>query len=223
MRAGQLEPVGIHVGDDDVPGARVAHDRGGHDPDRPGARDQHVLPEHGERERGVDGVAEGVEDRGHVQVDARRVLPDVRHGQRDELGERARAVDADALGVRAEVPAAGHAVAAATAHEVALAADEVTGREVVDVRSDLDDLAHELVADDHRHRDRALRPGVPGADVQVGAADAGALDADQHVVDADLRLRAHRRARCLDAPPTSRALSRRHHPSFLSVIATLGA
>ena len=146
-------------------------------------------PEHGERERGVDGVAEGIEDRGHVQVDARRVLPDVRHGQRDELGERSRAVDADALGVRAEVPPAGHAVAAATAHEVALAADDVTGREVVDVRSDLDDLADELVADDHRHRDRALRPRVPGADVQVGAADAGALDADQHVVDADLRLR----------------------------------
>ena len=86
----------------------------------PGAGDQHVLPEHGERERRVHGVAEGIEDRGDIQVDARRVLPDVRHGQRDELGERARAIDADALGVRAEVPAAGHAVAAAPAHEVAL-------------------------------------------------------------------------------------------------------
>src|SRR4029079_497783 len=110
-------------------------------------------------------------------------------GQRDELGERSGAVDAEALGVRAEVPPAGHAVAAAAAHEVALAADDVTRRGVVDVRSDLDDFAHELVPDDHRHRDRALRPGIPGADVQIGAADAGALHADQHVVDADLRLR----------------------------------
>ena len=41
---------------------------------------------------------------------------------------------ADALGVRAQVAPAGHAVAAAAAHEVALAADEVAGREAGDVR-----------------------------------------------------------------------------------------
>ena len=32
-----------------------------------------------------------------------------------------------------------------------------------------------------------LRPVVPFVDVQIGAADAGAVDADQDVVDADLR------------------------------------
>ena len=98
------------------------------------------------------------------------------------------AVDADALGVRAEVAAPGHAVAAAPADEVALAADEVAGVKVVDVAADLDDLADELVSDDQRHRHGALRPGVPVVDVQIGAADAGAQHADQHIVDAEGRL-----------------------------------
>ena len=62
----QLEAVRVHVGDDDVPGPGVPHDGGGHDADRPGAGDQHVLAEHVERQGRVDGVAERVEDRLHV-------------------------------------------------------------------------------------------------------------------------------------------------------------
>ena len=54
---------------------------------------------------------------------------------------------------------------------------------------DGDDLAAVLVADLHRHRDRALRPGVPLPDVDVGAADRGLAHADQHVVRARLGLR----------------------------------
>ena len=119
---GQFAPVGVEVGDDDVARAGVAHDRGRHAADRAGAGDQHVLAEHRERERGVHRVAERVEDRRDVLVDARPVVPDVGHRQGDQLGERARAVHADALGVRAQVPAAGHAVAAAAADDVALAA-----------------------------------------------------------------------------------------------------
>ena len=60
----------------------VAGDGRRHQADRPGARDQHVLAEDGERERGVHGVAERVEDRGDVLVDARPVVPDVGHRQR---------------------------------------------------------------------------------------------------------------------------------------------
>ena len=44
------------------------------------------------------------------------------------------------------------------------------------------------VPDYERDRDGALRPGVPAIDMQVGAADAGAKDADEHIVDADGRL-----------------------------------
>src|SRR5581483_6297856 len=186
---GELEPVGVHVGHDDVARTRMADDRARHAPDRPRARDQHVLAEHGERERRVDGVPERVEDRRDLLVDARPVVPDVRHRQRDVLGERARPLDAEPDRVCAEVPPAGQAVPAAAADDMALAADEIADREVADVRAELDDLADELVADDHRHRDRPLRPRVPAVDVEVGATDAGLVDADQDVVDSELRLR----------------------------------
>ena len=78
------------------------------------------------------------------------------------------------LRVLAQVPAAGQAIAAAAADDVSLAADDLAGVKILDVRADLDDFADELMADDHRHRDGLLRPGVPFVDVQIGAADAGA-------------------------------------------------
>ena len=65
------------------------------------------------------------------RIDALAVVPpDVGHRQREILGEGARAVDADALRVRAQVAAAGQAVAAAAADDVAFAADDVAGVEV---------------------------------------------------------------------------------------------
>ena len=151
---GQVEAVRVEIGDDDVARAGVAHDRGRHAADRAGAGDEHVLAEHGEGERGVDGVAERVEDRGDVHVDAGPVVPDVRHRQRDELGEGAGPVHADALRVRAQVPPAGQAVAAAAADDVALAADQVAGVEVAHVGADLDDLAR---------RTRGRSPAAPGS------------------------------------------------------------
>jgi len=51
-----------------------------HDPDGAGAGDQHVLAQHGEGKRGVDGVAEGVEDGGDVEGNRFVVAPDVGHG-----------------------------------------------------------------------------------------------------------------------------------------------
>ena len=83
--------------------------------------------------------------------------------------------------------AAGEAVATAAAGDVAFAADDVAGMEVVDVRADGDDLADKLMADHHGHRNGLLRPLVPVVDMNVGAADAGVAHADQHVVDAVLR------------------------------------
>ena len=80
-RAGQLEPVVGDVGDDDVTRAGVAGDDRRHDPDRAGPGDEHVLAEDRESERRVHGVAERVEDRRHVEVDAGRMTPHVRGRQ----------------------------------------------------------------------------------------------------------------------------------------------
>ena len=80
--ARQVATVGVRLADDDVARAGVAGDGGRHQPDRARAGDQHVLAQDREGERGVDRVAERVEDRRDLLVDARPVVPDVGHRQR---------------------------------------------------------------------------------------------------------------------------------------------
>ena len=87
------------------------------------------------------------------------------------------------------MPAAGETIAAVTAHDVTLAADYLSGKEVRDIGPDAHDLSHELVPDMHRYRDRLLRPVVPVVDVNVGAADGRSLHTNKYVVDPDLRVR----------------------------------
>src|SRR4029079_5595638 len=154
-----------------------------HAADRPCTRDQHVFAKDGERQRSVDGVAERVEDRGDVLRHARTLMPEIRHRKRDVFRERTGALDAEPDRMSAEVAAPGHAVAAAAADDVPLAADDVAGAEVAYVRPDLDDLADELVADHERDGDRLLRPGVPRVDVEIRAANPGFADPDERVVD----------------------------------------
>ena len=91
--------------------------------------------------------------------------------------------------MRAEVAASGETVAAAPADDVAFAAHDLAGEEVRHVHADGGDFPDELMPDDHRHGDRPLRPGVPFVNVEVGPADAGAIDADEHVVEAAFRFR----------------------------------
>ena len=67
-----------------------------------------------------------------------------------------------------------------------LAADEVADLKVAHIGADRRHLPGELMSDDHRHRDRLLRPGIPPVDVQVGAADPRLADADQNLVDPEL-------------------------------------
>ena len=132
-------------------------------------------PSTSKAERGVHGVAERVEDGGDIEVDAGAVMPDVGHRQREILGEGAGAIHADALvsAQRWRRPARQLRQRPQTTWPSPLTMSP--GMKVVHVRADLDDLADELMPDDHRHRDRLLRPGVPFVDVQIGAADAGAI------------------------------------------------
>ena len=134
----------------------------------------------------MDGIAERVEDGADLVVDLVGQRHDVEGRDAHILGEGAGDVDADAAGLRVEVEVAGAGGAAPHADDVALARDPLPDLEVADVGADGGDLAGIFVADDHRHRHGAARPLVPVIDVEVGAADAGAADLDQHVVLADL-------------------------------------
>ena len=130
-----------------------------------------------------DGVPERLLQRRDLRRQLRAiVLPDhrLRHG--DVLRERAVAVDAEDLRALAHVRAAGTAVEAAAARDVALGRHVVADRDVTDGAAGVDDGPGELVAERERRDDPVLRPRVPAEDVQVGAADARRLDLDEHLV-----------------------------------------
>ena len=133
----------------------------------------------------MHGIAEGIKDRRHIEVDAGLLMPDVGLRQCQIFGKSPRPIDAHAGGAFAEVTTPCQAVAAPSADDMSFARDGLPGEEVVDIRADGHDLADKLVADHHRHGNRLLGPGVPVVDVEVGAADAGAVDSDQDIVDAD--------------------------------------
>src|SRR5258707_1032143 len=107
------------------------------------------------------GVTEWVEDARHIAVDTVAVVPDIRHRQRDVLRKCARAIDANPAGMGAEVPPSCEAVPAAPADDVSFATDDFAGEKIADVFADFHYFADELVSYHHRHRDRALRPGIP--------------------------------------------------------------
>ena len=125
-------------------------------------------------------------------------LPDVGLGNDDVFGEGAVGVDADDLHVLADVRLADAALQALAAGHVHFGGDEVAFLHAGDFVADGFDRAAELVAGNERRMNAALRPLVPLVNVQVGAADGGHLDLDQHVGRAKLRFGnfADFRARC---------------------------
>ena len=183
---GEREAVGVDVGDDDMARADMARHRRRHDADRPRAGDQHVLAHQIEAERGMHRVAQGIEDRADLVIDRIREGDHVERRKPQVFGEGARLVDADAAGFGVEVKLARPALARMLADQVPLAGAALPDLEIGHVGPQLDDLAREFVARHQRHRHRALRPLVPVPDMHVGAADAGLVDPDQHVVGADL-------------------------------------
>ena len=163
----------------------MADHRGRHNSDGPGAGDQHVFAQHVEGQSGVYRIAKGIENSGDVAIDARIVTPDIGHRQSNELGETTRPVHAHARSVRAQVAAPGHAIAAAAAHHVPFARDQLARVKIDDVGADFHDLADEFMADRHRDRDGLASPLVPIVDVNIRAANSGAVDPNQNVVNAD--------------------------------------
>ena len=68
------------------------------------------------------------------------------------------------------------------ADDVPFPGNQVARSKSLDAFADALDHADKFMADDHRHRDRLLRPGIPVVNVNVGAADRGFLDPDEHVI-----------------------------------------
>ena len=135
----------------------------------------------------MNGVAERIEDRGDFAVDIRAVMPDVGLRHRDILGERAGPIDPDTDRVLAQVAAPRQAVAAVAADDVALGGNDFAGKKILDVGADFDDLADELMADDHWERNGFARPIVPFINMEIGAANAGFPNPNQDIVLFDNR------------------------------------
>jgi hypothetical protein len=91
--------------------------------------------------------------------------------------------------VCAQVAAAGEAVPTSSADNMPFSAHHLSRMEVVNIRADRDNFAHELVSDHHRHRDCSLGPFIPLINVEICAADTGVRDTDQDVIDTVSRLR----------------------------------
>src|SRR5438094_5653342 len=108
----------------------------------------------------MHGVAERVKDGRHVGIYAAAVYPDIRHWQRQIFGKSARPVDADALGICAKVSPARQTIAAMTAHDVPLAANDLAREEIYYVVADLNYLADKFMTDHERDANGFSRPRI---------------------------------------------------------------
>jgi|ERR1051326_5345533 hypothetical protein len=87
------------------------------------------------------------------------------------------------------MPSSRHAIPASAADNVALAGNQFTWMEIVDVRSGLYNLPDEFVPDRHRNPDGLLGPLVPIENVDICPANSRPENTDQNVIDTDSRLR----------------------------------
>ena len=169
--------------------ADEAHDGRGHDADRACASDQHILADDIEGECRVNRIAERIEDRRDLVIDCVGELECVQRGNDHVLGKAAGPIHADADRIATEMSSTRATVAAMTAGDMAFTRHAIAWLEARDLTADFHDLAAVFVTYRHRDGDGALGPAVPVVDVHVGAADRGALHANQNVVVADGRSR----------------------------------
>ena len=111
-------------------GAHMARHRRRHDADGAGAGDQHIFADQVERERGVDGVTERVENGADFVRHVVRQRHHVERRQAEILGKGARHVDADAAGLGIEMEPPCPAGAAGLADQMPFA-----GHPLADFRS----------------------------------------------------------------------------------------
>ena len=134
-------------------------------------------------------VAERVEDRRQVIRDIVGDFKGVKGRDHQILGKAARAVDAHADGVAAQVGTARAAVTAVAAGDMPFAGDAVANLKAAHFLTNPHHFADVFVTDHHRHRNGLLRPLIPVVDVHVGPANGGLADFNQQIVMADFRFR----------------------------------
>ncbi len=161
----------------------------GHDADGARTRDEHILAHEIEGKRGVNGVAQGIENGADLIVDFGGKMNGVKGGKLQIFRKGAGNVHSHALGVGIEMEMTGPRHAAFHSGEMALARDPVSHLDSADVRADGFDDAAELVTHDHRHGNGFASPFVPVPNVDIGAADTGLHHLDQHVIGAHHRNR----------------------------------
>ena len=116
-------------------------------------------------------------------------MPTIRLRDGHELGPRAIAIYADALGVWTKMTPAGEAIATMAAGNVTFADDKIAFGKTFDVIADPINHSDKLMAYGHRHGDRFLGPGVPVIYMYVRAADGRLEGADEDVVAPNFRNR----------------------------------
>ena len=193
----QFETERINVGDDNVAGPDMAGHGGSHDADRAGTGDQHILADQIERQGSVHGIAQGIHNRRQIIADLIRQLDDVKGGYGQIFGKGTGSIDPDPSCVRSEMEMPGPRGPALVTHQMALPGHPQAFFQALDMIAQTDDLADIFMADDHRHRDGRGGPFVPIVNMNIGAADRGFFDLDEHIVGTRLgyRLLLHPQAR----------------------------
>ncbi len=187
--ARQRQTVFVYVGDHHIAGTHVLRYRCRHDADWACARNQHVFTHQIERQRRVYRVAERVEDGSQVVGDIVRDFEGVKRRDHQVFREAARAVDAHANGVAAQVGTTTAAVTAVAAGDMAFARNAIANLKAFHFLADAHHFADIFVTDDHGYRNGLLRPLVPVVDMHVSTADGGLTNFDQQIVMTDFRLR----------------------------------
>lgn len=154
-----------------------------HDANRSCTSDEDIFAQYGERQDSVHCVAQWIEECSNLKVDARSMVPNVRHWQSDVLGKSTSSINADARSVFTKVSTSCHAVTATTANNVPFTAHDIACCKVTYIRTHFNNFTHEFVADNHRHGHGLLRPGIPIIDMDICATDTRFMYANQNVID----------------------------------------
>jgi hypothetical protein len=162
---------------------------GGHatDGSRPG--DQHVFAEHVKGKGCVGRIPQGIETGENIGWDCRITVPDIGDGDAKVLRKSPRSIDAHAARLHAEMTPSSQTVSTAAAYDMSFSRDEIVDFEIVNIVSNLNDPAYELVTDGHGDGNGLLSPLVPVVNVHIRAADCRLVNLDEDVIDPHFRHR----------------------------------